>query len=317
MEIKAYERALVFAARNGNEASFEELYKLYYQKIFALARMTVKNEADAEDILQQTFISAWQNIGKLADVEAFNTWLQRICLNYCYSLLRKRRSEFSAFEETMTDDQESEDAELASDMMLPDVYAEKADLKERLGRIIDELSDVQRQTLTLYYFSGLSVEEISRVMEVSEGTVKSRLFLARKAIRTEIEEQERKSGQKFYGFGLPLIPFAVLFTQKVEAASLSADTASHLFEAITEAVTGKALASGAASGTSAVSAAPDNAPASSMTSSPAKMNVTPDGVRAATKVTTDKVSYVASKGAAKTRPNISARVCCPALPLLS
>ena len=307
MEIKAYERALVFAARNGNEASFEELYKLYYQKIFALARMTVKNEADAEDILQQTFISAWQNIGKLADVEAFNTWLQRICLNYCYSLLRKRRSEFSAFEETMTDDQESEDAELASDMMLPDVYAEKADLKERLGRIIDELSDVQRQTLTLYYFSGLSVEEISRVMEVSEGTVKSRLFLARKAIRTEIEEQERKSGQKFYGFGLPLIPFAVLFTQKVEAASLSADTASHLFEAITEAVTGKALASGAASGTSAVSAAPDNAPASSMTSSPAKMNVTPDGVRAATKVTTDKVSYVASKGAAKTAIKTSAK----------
>lgn len=254
METKTYERALVFAARNGNETSFEELYKLYHQKIFALARMTVKNDADAEDILQQTFISAWQNIGKLTDIDAFNTWLQRICLNHCYSLLRKRRDEAPLLEEVEADDAQSVDSELSSDLMLPDVYAEKADLKDRLGRIIDELSNVQRQTLTLYYFSGLSVEEISEVMEVSEGTVKSRLFLARKAIRIEIEEQERKSGQKFYGVGIPLVPFALLFKQKVEAVSLSADTAAGIFKLVAQTVTGKAMTGGTASKAAAKSA---------------------------------------------------------------
>ncbi len=251
---RGFEQALVSAARNGNETSFEELYQLYYQKVFALARMTVKNEADAEDILQQTFISAWQNIGRLADANAFNTWLQRICLNHCYTLLRKRRVRVPVMAEIETDDAQAADAEAASDMTLPEAYAEKADLKERLGRIIDELSDVQRQTLTLYYFSGLSVEEIARTMEVSEGTVKSRLFLARKAIRTEIGEQERKSGQKFYGVGVPLVPFAVLFRQKVEAEGLSAGAAAALFKTVSRTVTGQAAANGAVTNGAARSA---------------------------------------------------------------
>ncbi len=76
---------------------------------------------------------------------------------------------------------------------LPAVYAERTDLQERLGRIIDGLSDVQRQAIALYYFNELSVDEISDVMECSANTVKTWLFLARKAIRTEIEEQECKS----------------------------------------------------------------------------------------------------------------------------
>lgn len=287
MEIETYEQALVFAARNGNQMSFEELYKMFYPKVFALARMTVKNEADAEDVLQQTFISAWQNIGKLEDINAFSTWLQRICLNHCYALLRKHRPNVTALEDEVED---QADAELDSDMMLPDVYAEKADLKERLGRIIDELSDVQRQTLTLYYFGDLSVEEIAQVMEVSEGTVKSRLFLARKAIRTEIEEQERKTGQKFYGVGLPLIPFAELFRQKIEASSLSETTAADLLKNVT-AVMGGERFPGAGTGSS-----------SAASSGTGGSHVVSNAPRAAVRTvaeTTTKTAATAATGASK------------------
>lgn len=194
MPITMTDQALVFAARNGNTKCFEELYKRYYDKIYALARGTVKNDADAEDVLQTTFIKAWQSIRSLEDPAAFNTWLQHITLNECYSLLRKSRP-------TLSMEEEGEDGEmlqLESDLMLPQEYAERSDLSQRLGKIVGELSDVQRQTILLYYYEEMSVDEIAQTMDCSAGTVKSRLFLARKAIKTEIEEQERKTGQKFY-----------------------------------------------------------------------------------------------------------------------
>lgn len=229
MPMTDYEQALVFAAKNGNEKSFEELYKIYYQKVYSLAKMTLKNEADAEDVLQLTFVSAWKNISSLEDNAAFNSWIQRITLNQCYALLRKNRPVVSI-------DDESDDHginELESDLMLPEVYAQKEDLRIRLGAIIQSLSEVQRQTIQLFYFDELSAEEIASAMDCSVGTVKSRLFLARKAIRTEIEEKERKSGQKFYGFaGIPLLAFSQIFKQQAEAAFLGSSEAASAFSEV-------------------------------------------------------------------------------------
>jgi len=237
MPMSEYEQALVFAAKNGNEKSFEELYKIYYQKVYSLARATLKNDADAEDILQQTFIQAWRNISRLEDNAAFNTWIQRITLNQCYSLMRKSKPDLSI------DDENDEHGvlELESELILPEVYAQREDLKIRLGRIIAGLSEVQRQTVQLFYFDNMSVEEIARIMDCSVGTVKSRLFLARKAIRTEIEETERKSGQKFYGvIGIPVLAFSKIFSVQAEAAALPPANAVHMFERISADIFGVA-----------------------------------------------------------------------------
>ena len=224
---------LAFAAKNGNERSFEELYTAFYQKVYALARTTMKNDADAEDVLQQTFISAWTNIGKLDDPAAFNTWIQRITLNQCYSMLRKRRIDIP-IDVSEFDGDDDEPMQIESDVMLPDVYAEKEDLKIRLGHIIDDLSDVQRQTIMLFYFDEMSVVEIAAAMDCSENTVKSRLFLARKAIKTEIEERERKSGERFYAIaGLPMIAFGRLFIAQVKSTLISPAAASSVISRIT------------------------------------------------------------------------------------
>ena len=237
MPMTDYEQALVFAAKNGNEKSFEELYKIYYQKVYSLAKATLKNDADAEDVLQQTFILAWKNISSLEDNSAFNTWIQRITLNQCYSLMRKNKPEISIDEEN----DEHGVLELESDLMLPEVYAQQEDLRIRLGRIIDGLSEVQRQTVQLFYFDNMSVEEIASVMDCSVGTVKSRLFLARKAIRTEIEETERKTGTKFYGIaGIPMLAFGKLFASQAEAASIQASSAIASYSKITSEIFGTA-----------------------------------------------------------------------------
>jgi len=257
MAMNEFEVTLVTAARSGNSKAFEELYSTYYNKIFALARMTVKNEADAEDVLQQTFINAWRNLRKLSDSAAFNTWIQKIALNLCYSVLRKKNIAILL-------DTEGEIENIGEDEpdgdFLPSVYAERDDLRARMGKIIDGLSEVQKQTVLLYYFNELKVEEISYVMECTVGTVKTRLFLARKAIRSEIEEQERKSGEKFYGIaGIPMLTFGNLLTQVFEAQTIAPTVSANILSGISNAITQGAIeaaqAASSIAGTSATAGA--------------------------------------------------------------
>ena len=243
MAMTEHDINLVKQAKSGNTQAFEELYDRYYGKIFALARMTVKNEADAEDILQQAFISAWRNMHSLTSPEAFSTWLQKITLNQCYSLLRKKSIVILMDAENETEDF-SEDI---ADDFLPAVYAERDDLRQRLGKIIDSLSEVQKQTIVLFYFNEQKVEEIAYIMECNVATVKSRLFLARKAIRAEVEEEERKSGEKFYGIaGIPMLSLGELVTQYIGSQSLSVEISTGVLASLSETIATEAVGSGAA-----------------------------------------------------------------------
>lgn len=232
----------VIRAKAGDEQSFSQLYYEYYQKVYALALQTVKNPADAEDVLQTTFIKAWRNLGSLQNPAAFNTWIQRITLNECTDLLRRRNPMFSV---DQTDEDDAPLIEIESDLMLPEAYAEQEDLSARLRRIIFSLSDVQRQTITLFYFEGLKIPEIAEVMDCNENTVKSRLYLARKSIKTEIEEQERKTGTKFYA--VPLLPFGKIFTDQMWRNVISPSRAAFLYSNIQKAVFAGAAVAGTAS----------------------------------------------------------------------
>ena len=233
------EIALVVSAKGGDSKAFEELYNFYYSKIFALARTTLRNESDAEDILQQSFISAWRNLHSLINPEGFNTWLQKITLNNCYSLLRKKNITILLDADSDIDNF----GEDISDELLPAIYAERDDLRKRLGKIIDSLSDVQKQTIVLYYFNEQKVEEIAYIMECNVSTVKTRLFLARKAIRSEVEEEERRSGEKFYGIiGIPMLPFGDMLAQYIQSQMLSIEASTsmlvHVREALSQGVSG-------------------------------------------------------------------------------
>ena len=183
MAMTEQQTKLAAKAIKGDEKSFSELYQLYYQKIYALAFHTLKNTADAEDVLQVTFIKAWRNISGLSNPAAFNTWIQKITINECATLLRKRKPDYSID----SGDDSAPAFELESDLMLPEVYAEQEDLSARLRRIIFTLSEVQRQTILFFYYDNLKIPEIAEIMDCSEDTVKSRLFLARKAMQNSTE----------------------------------------------------------------------------------------------------------------------------------
>ena len=127
MAMTEQQTKLAAKAIKGDEKSFSELYQLYYQKIYALAFHTLKNTADAEDVLQVTFIKAWRNISGLSNPAAFNTWIQKITINECATLLRKRKPDYSID----SGDDSAPAFELESDLMLPEVYAEQEDLSAR------------------------------------------------------------------------------------------------------------------------------------------------------------------------------------------
>ncbi|MCL1802657.1 MAG: RNA polymerase sigma factor [Eubacteriaceae bacterium] len=224
---------LVIAAQSGDTKSFEELFAIYYEKVYALARMITKNAGDAEDILQETFITAWRKLNTLKTPLSFSVWIQIIAKNLCNMQLRKKNMAIMLDAEQDIENIYMEESE----EYLPVIYTERADLKERLGRIIDGLSEVQRQSIVLYYYNDLSVEEISGVMECSANTVKTRLFLARKAIRSEIEEQERKSGEKFYGIaGVPLMSLGKLIRAHIQSLSIGQRSAIDSFNVITNSI---------------------------------------------------------------------------------
>ena len=225
--------SLVIGAQNGDVKSFEMLFSEFYEKVYGFSRMILKNDRDAEDILQETFITAWQKFGTLKTPETFSVWIQVIARNLCNMQLRRKNIEILLDAEqdiTRLDDEESEE-------MLPSIYSERTDLKERFSEIIDSLSEVQRQTIILYYFNELSIEEISSVMSCSPGTVKSRLFLARNAIKAEIQEDEDKRGERFYGIvGIPLIPLSRLINNHMSTISISSQTASSSFIAVRQSI---------------------------------------------------------------------------------
>jgi len=239
---------LVLAAQSGDVKSFEELYAIFHEKVYALARMMVKNSGDAEDILQETFITAWRKLSTLETAPTFSVWVQVIARNLCNMQLRRKNT-------VVLPDAEQEIENLdtnESEEVLPAIYTERMDLRVRLGSIIDSLSDVQRQAVTLYYFNELSVEEISGVMECSVNTVKTRLFLARKAIRSEIEEQEQKSGEKFFGVsGLPLLPFGKLIGSHIKSISIDQKAARATLDMVTNTI----LSSGGSDAAMAAAAA--------------------------------------------------------------
>ncbi len=217
--------SLVWQAKNGNAQALNALLDANNGKIYAAAYALLKNREDAEDAMQQALIAVWQNIGKLAAPEAFETWLYRVTYTRSLNILKSRKNNEMVIENDIGDMPQA--ALLESNLMLPQVYAEREDLRKRLFRIIDSLSAVQRESIVLYYFNDRSVAEISEIMDCSENTVKSRLYLARHSIKTRIEEQERKSGERFYGVAVGVLPIGYFVEELIKQKLPPAGTLGH------------------------------------------------------------------------------------------
>jgi RNA polymerase sigma-70 factor (ECF subfamily) len=242
---------LVCAAQRGDTASFEKLYRRYYQEVYVVARATLKDAHEAEDILQQTFVTAWKKLGSLQQPAAFPAWITRIAINACYSLLRSKNIPLPVDVHEEAVEQEDTDEET-----MPAVYTERADLRERLARVIDSLSDLQRQAVAMYYFEGLKIEEIASVTGSTANTVKVRLHAARKAIKERVIAEEKKTGERFWGVsGIPLMALSAALAPQFAAMSAGVESPASLLEGL------RAGLSGAADGAAGVGGSADAADA--------------------------------------------------------
>ena len=205
-------KELVLSAKNGNKKAFDKLYKLTSNDVWFTCVSLLKDEENAKDIMQETYITAFLKLDTLKDEEKFCGWLTAIATNKSKNKL-KGKVEYQIDDEVLIAKTETDE------LMLPEEYINKAEKRKVLLQIIeDTLSFNQYQVVLMFYFNELSIAEIAQALEISEGTVKSRLNSSRAKMKTAIEDYEKKSGDKLHG--VVVVPFFTTIF-KEEAKSLA------------------------------------------------------------------------------------------------
>ena len=205
-------KELVSSAKSGNKKSFDKLYELTSNDVWFTCVSLLKDEDNAKDIMQETYITAFLKLDTLKDEEKFCGWLTAIATNKCKNKL-KGKVEYQIDDEVLITEAETDE------LMLPEEYITKAEKRKVLLQIMeDTLSFNQYQVVLMFYFNELSIAEIAQGLEISEGTVKSRLNSSRAKMKTAIEDYEKKSGDKLHG--VVVVPFFTTIF-KEEAKSLA------------------------------------------------------------------------------------------------
>lgn len=208
---------LVISAQKGDKIAMDTLVSESYQELYYYVLKTVKNEDLAYDVTQESFVEIITTIEKLREPAAFPLWARRIAYHKC--ALHFRQSKEIIIEEN--DDGETIFDQLpdVSEDTLPEAVVEDEEFRTTLLNMINSLPAEQTNALLLYYYERRSVGEIAEIQGVTQGTVKSRLNYARKAIKGKVEEHEAKTGTKLYSF--TLLPLLLYFIFQGEKASIA------------------------------------------------------------------------------------------------
>ena len=175
------EQQWVEAARQGDQSAFEQLVRLYEKRVLALTTRMCKNPADAEEAAQEAFLSAWQGLPFFRGDASFSTWLYRLASNACVDLLRREGRRQSAAGPSLND--EEVQLEVPDTAPSPQEQAERSELRQQIEAGLQALTPDRRQVLLLREMHQLSYDEISQVLDVDVGTVKSRINRGRKQLR--------------------------------------------------------------------------------------------------------------------------------------
>jgi len=209
---------LVEKIKNGDNKSFEKLYKLTEREVWFTCISFLKNETTAQDIMQETYITAFLKIQSLEKSSQIRSWLNRIAVNKCKNYLKGKG-------EIQLDDEIFENQAIVDERIsIPEEYISDKAKREIILLIMQEvLSDVQYQTVIMHYFNEMTVDEIAEVFECSRGTVLSRLNYSRAKMKTAIEDYENKSGDKLHG--VVFVPFfTTIFREQAKSLSVPSIT---------------------------------------------------------------------------------------------
>lgn len=209
---------LVEKIKKGDNKSFEKLYKLTEREVWFTCISFLKNETTAQDIMQETYITAFLKIQSLEKSSQIRSWLNRIAVNKCKNYLKGKG-------EIQLDDEIFENQVIVDERIsIPEEYISDKAKREIILSIMQEvLSDVQYQTVIMHYFNEMTVDEIAEVFECSRGTVLSRLNYSRAKMKTAIEDYENKSGDRLHG--VVFVPFfTTIFREQAKSLKVPSIT---------------------------------------------------------------------------------------------
>ena len=179
---KEEELAVVQRVQRGDVNAFEDLVAAYEKNVFNLALRMTGNAQDAEDMAQEAFIKAYNSLSSFRGESKFSVWLYRIVSNVCLDFLRKKNKQGTVSLSVEDDDGEDSQLDLPDLSQSPEELLEKKLTREAVQRGLKALPEDARQILLLREIQGLSYEEIGETLGLESGTVKSRIFRARKKL---------------------------------------------------------------------------------------------------------------------------------------
>ena len=186
------DEVVVERVRNGERALFEVLMRRYNQRIYRVARAIVRDDGEAEDVMQDAYVRAYANLDQFAGRASFATWLTKIAVHEALARTR-RRGRFVDIEETMPT--------LASDARNPEERASDRELGAALETAVDTLPDAFRAVFMLRDVEGLTTAETAEVLGINEETVKTRLHRARIALRGQLLSRATELLPEAFSFG--------------------------------------------------------------------------------------------------------------------
>ena len=195
------ESGLLAKAREGDSAAFSELVNQYSRKIYRLAKHITQKDSEAEDVLQETFLKAFEHLGDFQGQSKFYTWIVRIAVNESLMKLRKRKSDRTVpLDEPLDTGEDTVVREIA----VWDENPEQQYSREEIGQILDEavqsLKPAFRTVFVLRDIEELSTEETARALEISIPAVKSRLLRARLQLREKLTRFFKRKGDDVFAY---------------------------------------------------------------------------------------------------------------------
>ena len=177
--------AAVALARDGDSEAFRALVDRHSRAVYRLAHRMTGNPQDAEDVVQETFLKAYRQLGRFESRANFGTWLHRICVNCSIDLIRSRRHQEAGHDAADLETFDSVDDTRVDPS--PERLMLSTQVQERVGRAMEDLTAMERAAFVLRHFEGQSIEEISRALGLKANAAKHSIFRAVRKMRLALE----------------------------------------------------------------------------------------------------------------------------------
>lgn len=191
------ETRLIAEVRAGNLEAFEHFVRKYQRRITRVAYRMLRDLGEADCAAQESFLRAYQNLSDFREGSTFETWLTRICINWCKDRLKRRRLVLYFHQAPGDDDEEAGPRDVTPH---PDPSPERRalarEIRERLRQAMELLSPRQKSIFVLKHFEELSIPEIADITGLDSGTVKSHLFRAAQKIRARLRDFAEQGGNE-------------------------------------------------------------------------------------------------------------------------